>query len=267
MKRHPNFWLNFILVFILILIIIELVIVLTVPWNLYQTQVPRIVNNYKDFVIKDKDKKQLNDLLDFVVKKLDENNIKYWLEGGSLLGAIRHGDIIPWDNDIDIGVMDNDFEKVKNLFKNSTYKNKKINKYFKDYGINGTGNLIPIRQDLIPIISFEKTSAALQISYKDINGNIDIISYKSFDNKYAYASRNMRGIWKGEYFKKDELFPLKLHKFGNRQLYIPQKPCKYLDRVYNEWEKYGIMDTLHTPEKLRKYKYFFKKPYNKDAIC
>ncbi len=50
MKKHTNFWLNFILVFILILIIIELVIVFTVPWNLYQTQVPRIVNNYEEFI-------------------------------------------------------------------------------------------------------------------------------------------------------------------------------------------------------------------------
>ena len=37
-------------------------------------------------------------------------NLKYWLEGGTLLGAIRHKGIIPWDNDIDIGMMESDFE-------------------------------------------------------------------------------------------------------------------------------------------------------------
>ncbi|CAH0550963.1 unnamed protein product [Brassicogethes aeneus] len=39
----------------------------------------------------------------YVFNILDETGIRYWLEAGSLLGAMRSGDILPWDHDVDIG--------------------------------------------------------------------------------------------------------------------------------------------------------------------
>ena len=55
--------------------------------------------------------KALRETTKYVFNILEQDNLRYWLEGGSLLGAARHGDIIPWDYDVDVGIYREDIEK------------------------------------------------------------------------------------------------------------------------------------------------------------
>eukprot|EP00111_Clytia_hemisphaerica_P011215 TCONS_00032856-protein len=59
-----------------------------------------------------------------VFSTIENAGIFYWLEGGSLLGAARHHDIIPWDYDVDIGIYMNDIIKIAFLNKVWTVKEK-----------------------------------------------------------------------------------------------------------------------------------------------
>lgn len=52
-----------------------------------------------------------------VFERLDESGVRYWLDGGSLLGAMRIGDILSWDYDVDIGINRDDITRCDNLVK------------------------------------------------------------------------------------------------------------------------------------------------------
>lgn len=56
------------------------------------------------------------EILNYVVDLCEKNNLQYCFIGGTLLGAIRHDGYIPWDDDLDICMPREDYEKLKKIF-------------------------------------------------------------------------------------------------------------------------------------------------------
>lgn len=51
-----------------------------------------------------------------VKRVLDAYDVKYMLSGGTLLGAVRHGAFIPWDDDIDLMMVRTEYDKFRQAF-------------------------------------------------------------------------------------------------------------------------------------------------------
>ena len=84
------------------------------------------------------------EILDVIVELCDKFSLKYSLAYGTLIGAVRHRGFIPWDDDIDIIMPREDYERLKKLWKDSKMNDYYIHDYYTD--INCTNNFMKIRK-------------------------------------------------------------------------------------------------------------------------
>lgn len=90
-----------------------------------------------------------------------ENNLRYFLAFGTLLGAVRHKGFIPWDDDIDIMMPRKDYESFVKSYKHSYYK-------VYDYRLNEE-YVHPYAK-----VADTRTLLAEKANMKDIGINVDI---------------------------------------------------------------------------------------------
>ena len=62
-----------------------------------------------------KGQRRLTKIFKFFDKVCRENGIKYWLNGGTLIGAVRHKGWIPHDADIDVSMTNREFKKLQKV--------------------------------------------------------------------------------------------------------------------------------------------------------
>lgn len=72
------------------------------------------------------------DIVKNVIAICEKNNLKYFMLGGTMLGAIRHKGFIPWDDDIDLGLPRKDYETFLKVAKDELPSNLKLVNYRTD---------------------------------------------------------------------------------------------------------------------------------------
>jgi lipopolysaccharide cholinephosphotransferase len=116
------------------------------------------------------------ELLEEFVRICKAHNLEYFLIGGTLLGAIRHKGFIPWDDDIDIGMPRDDYEKFIDLCKTEL----KNTYYIKSYRTNSAYWMPFLKMCKSNTLFIEKKDISLE--YKKNGIFIDIFSYDNISN-------------------------------------------------------------------------------------
>ena len=119
-------------------------------------------------------RKVLQEILDEVVRICEKHHLDYFLSGGTLLGAVRHSGFIPWDDDIDIIMPRDDYEKFLIICQDEL-----DDKYFLDYYKTDDENHFGFAK-----IKKNNTTFEMRYHYKAHNGFfLDIFPMDYNDNK------------------------------------------------------------------------------------
>ena len=149
---------------------------------------------------------------------LKNENVKYFLSFGNLLGLEREGHFIKYDNDIDYSIFINqDFtwEMLEKCMNEAGYKK------IRQYSIGGEISEQTYKKGILPVDFFGCR-----------NEGEHTISHDFFrKDDYTYASKEEMHVLEGRFTRIDEVMK---KMYGDVEITVPADPIKYLESVYTE---------------------------------
>lgn len=165
------------------------------------------------------------EILKEVKRICDENGIQYWLTYGTLLGAVRHKGFIPWDDDLDIGMLRKDYERFIRIAREKMNCN-----YFLQTWETDKGYPFPFakvrKRDTVYIEARVKDSKAMNGIF------IDIFPYDKYGSNQWQGFR-LKVIKTMMFAKCGVKSWIELDRF-NIKRYLAQLPIRFLSFFFSQ---------------------------------
>ncbi len=168
---------------------------------------------------------------------MDHYNIPFFFSSGTLLGAVRHGGLIPWDDDADCCVLEENFEKFISITP----------------VLNRLGYATPLLNGLGYVTYPEEYKWVGYKVYKPGKACLDVFMMSPQNDLYVYPSG-----WPHMKLTKEKIYPLRKIKFGSVAISVPRDIKDFLTQNFGEgWatvgQKYNHFSLVHTetcPEEI-----------------
>lgn len=206
----------------------------------------------------------LYDILYMLDDFCTEHDIRYFLVGGSLLGAIRHGGIIPWDDDIDVGMERSEYERFIVLFQqnmpqgycllsiNNTpgytlpfVKVAKLGTIQKEVSKNIPASGIPVNIDILPQDGCPGETKGKALSYfKKKRRLIQGIVWWRYNEPISFKPANWRKSFRVVRYRIRYCTLSRVRKVYDSVRQFPARDCKYYACLVNGI--YGKAEVQHS---------------------
>ena len=154
---------------------------------------------------------------------LTNAEIPFWVDCGTCIGAFRYGGIIPWDNDLDLSILVDDFQNARNVLRQLDPK-RFVAQDWSGRGRTGTYIRVYVKenQNHIDIYCNDIDPIAQTITY--IVGHLD-----SDFMAEAWKERERRQMTPIPY---DVIFPLKKGTFDGIEVPVPNQTARFIQYKY-----------------------------------
>lgn len=162
-----------------------------------------------------------------VASILTAEGIPFWIDRGTCLGALRYGGVIPWDYDIDVGVIANDFSNIYRALKKLDPKKYQVQDW------SSRRNDAPFLK-----VYVKESGALIDIFHYKINQEEKNLQVIVANDDSLFLSDRWRG-YEARYVKPiafETIFPLKMVEFDGLWLPVPHRTKDFLSLFYGDIE-------------------------------